>query len=357
MTSPPDLTALYDRAVALLADRRLAAARAQAERLLRHLGPFAAAETEDVARVLALLGSIARQSGDLPEAERRFRAAITRLRRAERSPEVTALLVEAHEGLGQTRISQGRYEAAEASLLRALKCSRSDAEVRQATEGSVLNGLGMVCKYTAQFTRGMRFYRRALALTAEQLGDDHPSLASFYHNLGGLEHARGRYAKGEPYARRSVELRERALGPEHPDVAEDLAALAALVEGRGRLDEAEGLYRRALAILRRAYGASSYDVAVGYHNLGGLAWKRGDLAGAKKLMLRSLAIKERRLGARHVEVAYTLNNLGVVCASAGEIAEARRCYRRALAICERTLARNHPQARTCRENLRDLTRA
>ncbi len=356
MAAPPDLTALYEDAVALLESRRLTAARAKAERLLQHLGPLASAEPEDAARVLLLLTNIAQQSDDLAEAERRLRATLALLKRSARTPALDALRVEAHASLGHTRILQGRYGAAEASFQRALRGARRDPELRRTTEWSVLNGLGMVCKYTAQFARGMRFYRRALALATERFGEDHTSVASIHHNLGGLEHARGRHAKGEPYARRSVELRERALGPEHPDVAEDVAALAALVEGCGRLDEAEALYRRALAIFRRAYGARSYDVAVNYHNLGGLAWKRGDLASAKKLLGRSLVLKEERLGADHVEVAYTLNNLGVVYASAGEDAEARRAYRRALAIYGRALAHSHPQARACRENLDALAR-
>ena len=42
---------------------------------------------------------------------------------------------------------------------------------------------------------------------------EHPDVATLYHNLGGLEHARGRYTRGEPWARRAVAVRERALGP------------------------------------------------------------------------------------------------------------------------------------------------
>ena len=83
------------------------------------------------------------------------------------------------------------------------------------------------------------------------LGSAHPELATLYHNLGGLEHARGRYARGEPFARRSVALREQALGLDHPTVAADVAALAALLVGQGKYDEAEAFYQRALAIFTR----------------------------------------------------------------------------------------------------------
>ena len=47
----------------------------------------------------------------------------------------------------------------------------------------------------AQFATAARLYRRALAVTTRALGPEHPDVATLYHNLGGLEHARGRYAR------------------------------------------------------------------------------------------------------------------------------------------------------------------
>src|SRR5262249_25309978 len=79
------------------------------------------------------------------------------------------------------------------------------------------------------FRGAARLYRRALVITESQLGPQHPEMATLYHNLGGLEHARGRFARGEPFARRSVAIREKALGADHPDVAADVAALAAIL--------------------------------------------------------------------------------------------------------------------------------
>ena len=39
-------------------------------------------------------------------------------------------------------------------------------------------------------------YKKALAILERTIGPAHPDIASLYHNLGGLEHARGHYAKG-----------------------------------------------------------------------------------------------------------------------------------------------------------------
>ena len=104
--------------------------------------------------------------------------------------------------------------------------------------------LAVLYKYTARFATAARLYRRALAVTTQALGPEHPDVATIYHNLGGLEHARGRYTRGEPWARRAVTVRKRALGPDHPAVAADMAALAAILDAQGNDTEAEALYRR-----------------------------------------------------------------------------------------------------------------
>jgi len=89
----------------------------------------------------------------------------------------------------------------------------------------VLNDLGVVHKAQARFDDAGLVYRRALAISAQAEDTDAAALATLYHNLGGLEHARGRYAVGEPFARRALEIRRGLLGPDHPQVAAAAAAL------------------------------------------------------------------------------------------------------------------------------------
>jgi hypothetical protein len=68
------------------------------------------------------------------------------------------------------------------------------------------------------FNQAEAAYRRALHIIEKTAGLEHAVAAALFHNLGGLEHARGRFADGEGYVRRSVEIRGAA----------DVAGLAAL---------------------------------------------------------------------------------------------------------------------------------
>src|SRR5207237_3169836 len=91
------------------------------------------------------------------------------------------------------------------------------------------NELGVLYKYMARFDEAEALYRRALRIVESCRGADDVEAATLWHNLGGVEHSRGRYALAEPAARRAAEIRSRALGIDHPAVAADQAALAAIL--------------------------------------------------------------------------------------------------------------------------------
>jgi tetratricopeptide (TPR) repeat protein len=172
----------------------------------------------------------------------------------------------------------------------------------------------------------------------------------FYHNLGGLEHARGRYARGEPFARRSVAIRERALGADHPDVARDVAALGGILDGLERYAEAAALHRRALAIFEPRRGRrDQLEIAYTLENLAACCHAQGRSAEAEPLATRSVALKEKLLGATHPDLGVGLSNLAVIQNALGRASEAEALCRRALAILEQGLGAAHPTTAICRE--------
>jgi len=89
--------------------------------------------------------------------------------------------------------------------------------------------------YGRLYDEGEQAYREALAILESARTPDPLALATLFHNLGGLEHARGRCGDGETWARRGLDIREAALGLNHADVASDLAALAALLDGHAQI--------------------------------------------------------------------------------------------------------------------------
>ena len=207
--------------------------------------------------------------------------------------------------------ARGRYDRAERLLVGALALAEranGDPSLRLA----LFNGLGVVLKYQGRFADSRRAYLAAMAITRARKGHGRSLPPALYHNMGGLEHARGRFARGEVLARHGLFLRTRALGPEHLDVGRDLAALAAIVDGCKRHAEAEALYRRALEIFQRRLPAEHPDKAALLANLAACLHYQGRWAQGEQVGRQAVAMSRKVLGAAHPETRLAEENLGVI---------------------------------------------
>jgi CHAT domain-containing protein len=105
------------------------------------------------------------------------------------------------------------------------------------------------------YTSAEPLYRRALAILAQALGPDHPSVAVSFHNLALLYHEKRDYTSAELLYRRALAIREKTLGPDHPDIAQSLANLALLYEMRGD-------YAQAVQCTSRANEVREHNLAL-----------------------------------------------------------------------------------------------
>ncbi|HXI60549.1 MAG TPA: tetratricopeptide repeat protein [Polyangia bacterium] len=348
----------HQRAAALRAETRLP----QAERACRHaLALYTRAEggkSPDVANALFELGRILEGRDRARQARRaylRARAILGPPRGGKNADlDVARLSIQALTCAATIDRQLGAYAAAERAFRVALAETKRVFGPDDLDVASLLNNLGVLRKYQGRFDEAVVFYRRALPMlkASARRNGDRSALATLYHNMGGIEHARGRYAAGEPHARRSVALREAELGPQDVTVAADVAALAALVEGRGRLDEAAALYQRALAIFRRKLGPRSAEVALDLAGLASVRQAQGRLPEARRLYERALTLQEQVFGRVHPEVAMTLNNFATLERQRGDLPRARALYARAWRTYRAIVGERHRYTRLCRANLR-----
>ncbi|MFI0206987.1 MULTISPECIES: tetratricopeptide repeat protein [Streptomyces] len=293
-----------------------------------------------LARVTRLTEILTQDTGNLKAAETHSRTALDAIADANTSSDVDLLLL-VQQHLGSVFSAQGRYVEAEHMLRAALE----QAE-REGAHGSAIlsfrNELGMVCKYTGKFTEAEKLYRQALAETVELFGPDHSHVASIYHNIAGLAHARNDFAGAEEPARKGIEIRMRALGEDDIAVAADQAALAPILLGLGKLDEAEELLDRILDRYLEHYGEDYSEVAYILHNLASVAHMRGDHECAVTLFGRALASKERTLGPQHPSIGLTLHNLAIQHELLGHGVEAEEAWVRARNVLQTQVDPTHP---------------
>ena len=115
-------------------------------------------------------------------------------------------------------------------------------------EWDILNDEVMELYRTGKYDRGVVVAKKALEVAEQNVGPDHPDVATSLNNLAELYRTQGQYAQAEPLYKRSLAIREKVLGPDHPDVAVSLENLAYLYRVTHRDAEAEPLEQRAARI-------------------------------------------------------------------------------------------------------------
>ena len=206
------------------------------------------------------------------------------------------------------------------------------------------------------YVSSVDFYKKALSISEEQLGENDPDTANSLNNLAALYQHKGRYEEAESLYLRALKIREEQLGENDPDTANSLNNLAALYQHKGRYEEAESLYLRALKIREEQLEENHPDTANSLNNLAGLYENKGRYEEAESLFLRALKIREEQLGENHPDTANSLNNLATLYQNKGRYKEAESLYLRALKIHEEQLGENHPRTAISLNNLAELYR-
>jgi tetratricopeptide (TPR) repeat protein len=253
--------------------------------------------------------------------------------------------------LAEVYRAQGQYTQAEPLLQRALTISEQALGPQHPQVAMGLNNLAGLYQAQGRYAEASSLYQRALTIWEQALGPQHPQVAAGLNNLAGLYENQGRYAAAEPLYQRALLVKEQALGPQHPDVAISLNNLALLYHRQGRYTQTEPLLQRALTIREQALGPMHPDVARNLNNLAHLYQVQGRLAAAEPLYQRALMINEQVLGRAHPNVALSLNNLAGLYSAQGRDAEAMPLYQRALTIREQALGPTHPDVAGSLTNL------
>ncbi|MEM6838608.1 MAG: tetratricopeptide repeat protein [Cyanobacteria bacterium P01_C01_bin.120] len=243
---------------------------------------------------------------------------------------------------------QGRYGEAEPLFQQALAIHREQLGEDHPDVATSLNNLAELYRVQGRYGEAEPLYQQALAIRREQLGNRHPDVATSLNNLAGLYQDQGRHDEAEPLFLEALAIRREKWGSHHPGVAYSLNNLSLLYQDQGRYDEAEPLYLEALAILRKQL---LDDAAVILNNLAELYRVQGRYGEAEPLYLEALAIRREQLENRHPDVATSLNNLGLLYQDRGRYGEAEPLYLEALAIRREQLGNRHPDVAQSLNNL------
>ncbi len=247
-------------------------------------------------------------------------------------------------------LSQGRYRDAEPLLQRALRLSQQALGSEHPSVATSLNNLAALYRSQGRYEEAKPLYQQALEMSRHLLGEAHPDVAISLNNLALLYRSQGRYEEAEPLYQQALEMRRHLLGEAHPSVATSLNNLAALYESQGRYEEAEPLYQQALEMRRHLLGEAHPDVATSLNNLALLYGSQGRYEEAEPLYQQALEMSRHLLGEAHPSVATSLNNLAILYRSQGRYEEAEPLFQRSLSLFEAALGPGHPSTQLVRHN-------
>ncbi|MEU6285791.1 tetratricopeptide repeat protein [Streptomyces sp. NPDC047028] len=344
---PTELTRTLTDCLDAIDEGNTVGARELAERsvgLAVRAGPVA------LANAVLVTGIVEQGTGDGTAARCAYINAAHLVARHLADPVAVQIYLHARSSLAGLHRDRGDCRQAE----RVLELTLAAAVVHQTVPSRDLamlhNELGVVSKYLGKFDQAARSYRQALDLLGDLPSPAPADLATIWHNIGGLAHARGDYGAAEAPARCAVALRVQALGLHHPAVATDRAALAPILLELGQLDEAEALLCDALGIFESAYGADNPNYAIALGNLATLTHQRGDHTAADVRYRQALTVLERALGPNHPDLAAILVNYAALRRALADPETAEALEPRTRAILTTVVQPDHPTLATLTSN-------
>jgi len=86
-------------------------------------------------------------------------------------------------------------------------------------------------------------------------GNDHPSVADSYNNIGIVYDKQGKYEEALVQYHRTLEIRTRVFGQQHPNVADTCEDIGLVLKLQGEVEKAKDKFEEAADIRRAKLGA------------------------------------------------------------------------------------------------------
>jgi tetratricopeptide (TPR) repeat protein len=192
----------------------------------------------------------------------------------------------------------------------------------------VAKQLNLICEYE----EAIKYYEKSLEIKLKIHGDQHPSIARTYHNLGSVWKTIGKYDQALYYYEKTLALDIKIYGDQHPSTATTYNSLGLFWSAKGNLDKAIKYYEKTLALDLKIYGDQHPSTATTYNNLGYDFTRKGEYNKAIEYYGKSLAIRLKVNGDQHPSTGTLYNNIGMAWNKKGDYSKAIKYYRKSLQI-------------------------
>jgi tetratricopeptide (TPR) repeat protein len=219
-------------------------------------------------------------------------------------------------------------------------------------DSELLSASGKCYERFGEYNMALENYEKSLDIELMTLGNEHPSVATSYNNIGEILYHQGKHENALEYFNKCLQIKYRTLANEHPSLATSYDNIG-LVWSSTKLhyDKALEFYEKGLAIRLKTLGSEHPEVAISYNNISTILHYQGEYDKALKYFEKCLVIKLNILGGEHLSVAISYNNIGLVWNAKGDNYKALEYYEKSLAIKLKNLGDNHPSVAISYRNI------
>jgi CHAT domain-containing protein/Tfp pilus assembly protein PilF len=246
---------------------------------------------------------------------------------------------------------QGEYRQALPLAEQALTLREQQLGENHPLVATSLSNLATLNQVLGNYDQAASLLQRALSITAQTSGIDSLDYALQLNNLAEVYRVQGNYTQAEELHLKSIALREALLQPTDPLLATAYNNLAELYRAQGNVEQAKPLYEKALRITRQAYGENHPSVALLLNNLAELYRSQGELNQASERYTQALRIVRLTLSPNHPYYGALLNNMAALYVDAGIYNKAIPLYQEAIQAVEQQLGDQHPNFAQALDNL------
>ena len=292
------------------------------------------------AEMLAVIGTLTLQQGNVVEAERLLRISLHERARllGTRDPAYADSL----NRLAEALLAKGDGKGAEAQAKQALQIFLSRPGMRaQASES--LDAISSARLSEGDIDGAIELRRRSLAMQRAEHGEFHVDVSDSLRALGALLVEDERYDEAAPLLAESLAIDERLSGKRSVRYASGLDTQANLFYLRGQTAQAADTYRDAAEIYRQAGDNGNLEDAISHHGVALCRLGRFDAAIAR--LRESIALVRRDQPPGSQWLGIRMISLGGCMTDAGRAREAEPVLREGLGLLERTVGDTHPWTR------------
>ena len=178
----------------------------------------------------------------------------------------------------------------------------------------------------------MQSYQKALTISLNLYGEEHPDTARSYHNIGEKQCEMKEYVSALQSHQQALNIRLKLHGDEHPDTARSYYSIGITQYEMKEYVSALQSHQQALNIRLKLHGDEHPDTSDSYHNIGVTQHQMKEYPSALQSHQQELNIRLKLHGDEHPDTADSYYSIGITQYKMNEYVSALQSHQQALNI-------------------------